>query len=389
MGKFDMTKAEKLDFLNVCGMEHRLANLAELISVEIKPPEILPQFANNHIHTTYSFSPYSPTAAVYFARDSGLETAGIMDHDTIGGAHEFRKAAEIAGISVTCGLECRVDMSETPLSGRRFNNPDQTGVAYMAVHSVMPNKIDYIQEKFAPLREKRNIRNKKMVKKMNEIFAPYGISVDFEKDVIPVSMYQHGGAVTERHLLWALVLKILETVKVPDVAGLLRKIEISLSESQSDKLCPENINIRYDILAILKGQFIKRIFLPASDELLTLKEMSVLSNESGAILCYSYLGDVGQSVTGDKLTEKYEDNFLDELFDLMRNEGVVGITYMPSRNTLEQIGKVQALTKKHGITEISGEDINSPTQSFICEKLAAPNFSHLVEATWKLVERER
>ena len=41
---------------------------------------------NNHIHTTYSFSPYSPTAAVYFARMAGLGTCGLMDHYSIAGA---------------------------------------------------------------------------------------------------------------------------------------------------------------------------------------------------------------------------------------------------------------------------------------------------------------
>ena len=384
-----MTKVEKLELLNVSGMDRRLENLAKLISDETQPPEKLPQYANNHIHTTYSFSPYSPTAAVYFAREAGLETAGIMDHDSIGGAKEFREAAEIAGISVTCGLECRVDMSETPLSGKRFNNPDQLGVAYMSIHSVMPDKIDYIQEQFALHRQRRNVRNQNMIKRINEVFLPFNISLDFENDVLPESMYQHGGAVTERHLLWALSGKILNSAGATGVANILSKAGISLSDSQAEKLCPENINIRYDILAVLKGQLIKRIFIPASDELPTLKEVSILSKEAGAILCYAYLGDVGQSVTGDKLSEKYEDGFLDELFDVLSGEGVNGVTYMPSRNTMEQIIRVQELAKRHNITEISGEDINSPTQSFICEKLAAPGFAHLVEATWKLIERER
>ena len=259
----------------------------------------------------------------------------------------------------------------------------------MSLHSVMPDKIDYLQEKFAPLRQRRNMRNQEMVNRMNEVFIPFEISLDFEKDVLPESMYQHGGTITERHLLWALAGKIIKSVGAAYVKDLLNKAGISLSDSQAGKMSAENPNIRYDILAILKGQLIGRIFIPASDELPTLKEVSKLTNEVGAILCYAYLGDVGKSITGDRLSEKYEDSFLDELFELLSIEGVSGITYMPSRNTMEQIKRVQELAKKHKITEISGEDINSPTQSFICEKLAAPGFSHLVDATWKLIERER
>lgn len=75
---------DKIKLLNVDNEEKRLENLKKLLREEKQKPEIFPQYANNHIHTVYSFSPYSPTAAVYMARAYGLETAGIMDHDSIG-----------------------------------------------------------------------------------------------------------------------------------------------------------------------------------------------------------------------------------------------------------------------------------------------------------------
>ena len=52
---------------------------------------------NNHIHTQYSFSPYSPTKAAWMAMQAGLATAGIMDHDTIAGAREYIEAGRILG----------------------------------------------------------------------------------------------------------------------------------------------------------------------------------------------------------------------------------------------------------------------------------------------------
>ena len=54
---------------------------AKLDAGKIQPPPET-SYVNNHIHTTYSFSPYTPTEAVYTAWRHGLGTAGIMDHDS-------------------------------------------------------------------------------------------------------------------------------------------------------------------------------------------------------------------------------------------------------------------------------------------------------------------
>ena len=77
-----------LNLLNAPTKAERLANLKAVVA-ETRFPPMVPQYINNHIHTTYSFSPYSPTAAVYAARMEGLCTAGIIDHDSISGAEEF------------------------------------------------------------------------------------------------------------------------------------------------------------------------------------------------------------------------------------------------------------------------------------------------------------
>ena len=103
-----------LNQLNADTKEERLANLRKLLPTANFPP-MVPQYINNHIHTTYSFSPYSPTAAVYASRAEGLCTAGIIDHDSIAGAREFLEAAEIAGMPATIGMECRIDMYGTRL----------------------------------------------------------------------------------------------------------------------------------------------------------------------------------------------------------------------------------------------------------------------------------
>ena len=159
-----------LNKLNAPTKEERLANLAEALKDTTFPP-MVPQYINNHIHTTYSFSPYSPTAAVYAARMEGLCTAGIIDHDSISGADEFLEAAEIIDIPVTIGMECRVSMDGTRLEGRRTNNPDQVGCSYMTIQSVPHDKIGRLTEFFAPYRAARDERNRKMIAKINDLLG--------------------------------------------------------------------------------------------------------------------------------------------------------------------------------------------------------------------------
>ena len=333
----DMSKyielQDELRLLNADTAEERLANLEMLIKNEKSHPEVRPEFANNHIHTIYSFSPYSPTAAIYMARAEGLETAGIMDHDSIGGAEEFRRAGEIAGIGTTCGMECRVSTEDTSLAGKRLNNPDQAGVAYMAIHSVPKTGFARLQEVFAPLRENRNKRNRKMLANINELMAPYGITLDFEKDVLPISSFDVGGSVTERHLLYALSKKILDTKGRENCASFVTdELGISLSEKQRAQLTDEtNPHFLYDLLGIMKASLVEKIYIPATDECLKLADVVKLADEVGAILCYPYLGDVGESPTGDKKAQKFEDDFLEELFCMLSEEGVKAITYMPAR----------------------------------------------------------
>ena len=386
MDKF-VERQEVLKLLNAPSPEERLANLAIIIGGEKEHPEVKPQYANNHIHTIYSFSPYSPTAAVYCARDEGLETAGIMDHDTIAGAEEFRKAGKIAGIGTTCGMECRADLSGTRMAGRKLNNPDQAGICYMAVHSVPSSGFARLNEVFAPLREKRNERNRKMTENINRLMEPFGITLDFDRDVIPISQYANGGSITERHLLCALSQKILDKAgKEGCVKFVEQELGIGLNDKTRERLSdPENPHLIYDLLGVMKAELVSKIYIPATEECIAFADLVKLADEVGAVLCYPYLGDVTDSVTGDKKAAKFEDDFLDELFEMLQEEGVRGVTYMPARNTREQLERLQKLCRDYGMMDISGEDVNSSRQSMICPQLSDPQFRDLVDAAWQLV----
>ena len=375
-----------LNKLNAPTKAERLANLAEVLKTTVFP-EAVPQYINNHIHTTYSFSPYSPTAAVYAARMEGLCTAGIIDHDSISGAEEFLEAAKMINIPVTIGMECRVSMEGTRLEGRRTNNPDQEGVSYMTIQAVPHDKIATLTEFFKPYQAARHERNRKMIVKINELV---GVSLDYDRDVLPLSEAQDNGGVTERHLMYALAIELVKQVgKGQGMIDKLTSLGMSISEKQKTMLLDTEYPFyEYDVLGMLKGTFVPKIFINATDECPKLPDMVKLCADVDAYLCYAYLGDVGDSVTGDKKAQKFEDDYLDDVFECLKEEGVKAVTYMPTRNTQAQLERLRGLCDSYGMFQISGEDINSPRQSFVIKAMENPMFANLIDATWKLIEHE-
>ena len=376
-----------LNKLNAPTKEARLANLTEVLKTTTFPP-MVSQYINNHIHTTYSFSPYSPTAAVYAARMEGLCTAGIIDHDSISGAEEFLEAAKLVEMPVTIGMEARVSMAGTRLEGRRTNNPDQVGVSYMTIQGVPHDKISVLTEFFRPYQAARHERNRKMIEKINALLP--GIDLDYDKDVLPLSMAAENGGVTERHLMYALAIKLVQQVgKGQTMVDKLVSMGLKLSEKQTAQMMDTEYPFyEYDLLGILKSAFVPQIFIDATDECPKLPDMVKLCNDIDAFLCYAYLGDVGDSVTGDKKAQKFEDDYLEDVFECLKEEGVKSVTYMPTRNTPAQLERLRGLCDQYGMFQISGEDINSPRQSFIIRAMENPMFQNLIDATWKLIEHE-
>lgn len=380
--------------LNHTNKSIRLSCLRELkkfIEKGIIQPPVTGNDVNNHIHTTYSFSPYSPSKAIWMAYASGLKTAGIMDHDSIGGALEFIEAGRIMGLATTIGVECRVDFSSTSLAGRRLNNPDQCSIAYVALHGIPHTQINKVKEYFKPYTEARNKRNIRMIERINKLMSTFDLSIDFDKDVVPLSMYEDGGSITERHLLYALAIKIVEKFGKGErlVSFLENEIKLPINSKIRAYLLDEmNIHYVYDLLGALKSDLVEKFYIDADEECPDVKEIVEFSNSIGAILAYAYLGDVDNSATGDKKAQKFEDEYIDELFEVIVSEGFNAVTYMPSRNTIQQLLRVKDLCIKHNLLQISGEDINSSRQSFVCEAQRSEEFANLYDSTWALIGHE-
>jgi hypothetical protein len=379
--------------------EERLAalrtnNYAELFATQ-RRGEI-----NNHIHTIYSFSPYTPAMAALCAWDAGLDAAGSVDHDSIGAAQEMLEACAILGMGGCVGFELRVsfksgvDGRPGPFAGRKINNPDSAGFVYMTVQGIPRSAISAVAEFLAPIREERLKRSRAMMVSANILLREAKITeMDFERDVCGRSKYAEGGGITERHLLAAVAEKfIAEYGKGQDIIDALKnKLGITVLPKLAALLTDsQNPHYLYDLLGVLKTELLPQIFIqPDEKECIPALTVTAFAESIGAIPAYAYLGDVEESPTGDKKAEKFEDDFIEELFAELFRLGYRAVTYMPPRNTPRQLCKVRQLAAEYGLMEISGVDINSSRQSFNCPEVLGEEFRHLVDTTWALIAHER
>jgi hypothetical protein len=328
------------------------------------------------------------------AAQAGLQTVGIMDHDSVSGCEEMLEACKAVNIASTAGCEIRVNMDGTLIEGRKTNNPDEPNVSYIAFHGIPRTQFAAVAKFLKPITKARIARDRKEVELLNAKLAQLGVpQLDFEKDVMAISEAANGGSITERHILYALALKLIaaygkgqelisfveEQMQIP-IPGKLKGILLDLN----------NPHYAYDLLGVFKSALVPDFFiLSGKEECINVRDAVKFANDIGAIPAYAYLGDVSESPTGDKKAEKFEDDYLDELVPELKKIGFKAITYMPPRNTKPQLLRLQKLCQTNGLMEISGVDINSSRQVFNCPILLEPEFRHLVDAAWALIAHEK
>jgi hypothetical protein len=262
------------------------------------------------------------------------------------------------------------------------------------VQGIPRQAVKRTQEFLAPLRAERLKRTRAMTVSANALLLDAGLcEIDFDRDVSAKSKYDEGGGITERHLLKAAADKIiLKFGKGHElIEGLKSKMGITIPPRQIAMFTDaDNPHYIYDLLGILKIEFLSKVFIqPDEEECIPAEKVTAFAQSVAAIPAYAYLGDVGESPTGDKRAEKFEDDYIEELFAEISRLGYRAITYMPPRNTQKQLRNLRRLSAEWGFMEISGVDINSSRQSFNCPEVLKKEFRHLLDTTWALIAHER
>lgn len=382
----------KINEFKIAG-EKRIAALQSWIEKNGSGLPPLNKQTNNHIHTIYSFSPYTPAMAALKAREAGLSVAGSVDHDSVSAAGEMTDACHLLGMGSVTGFEVRVSFKHTRFADMKLNNPDSAGIVYMTVQGIPASKRDLATLFLKPLRKARKKRSIAMTEALNEIITEAGLKpLSYEKDIEPLSKTEEAGGVTERHILFALAKRFTDVYGIGEelLKNLKARFNLHIEGKIAERLGDaSNPHYLYDLLGVLKSEFLPRVFIqPGSDECIPAETVTAFARSIGAIPAYAYLGDITESPTGDKKAEKFEDDFLDDLFPVLKEAGYLAVTYMPPRNTKQQLLRVRRLCEKYGFMEISGVDINSSRQEFSCPELLDEDFASLTDATWALVAHE-
>ncbi|MDD4003103.1 MAG: flippase-like domain-containing protein [Clostridia bacterium] len=377
--------------LNSESSSDRLANLTVIKQIEREDRFFVPQPREYDIKislkTEYSCMPFKPSYLAYKLHEAGSQIAGIMDHETLAGAKEFFEACNILGIKCLIGVQAKTYISRNKKRNIRINNLNQKDIVNLCMTCIPYESIKKVDEWLKKYRDRRNERNRKMLDSINKKYKYYGITLDFEKDILPVSAYDEGGTVTEWHLIYALAQKMIERFGRGQI--LLRFLTSELSVTLTEKMKQHLLDVTdnkiylYDLINILKTE-IKYFYIDANEECCSILEFIKMAKDTGSIVAYPYMGDIIHHVMGEYRVEKFEDSFLEELLSELKDLGVNAVTFEPSRLTDEQTLNIMKLCDKYELMQLSGETIYSVRQSFENYMLEDEKFEVLHNTAWAL-----
>lgn len=202
-----------------------------------------------HTHTTASDGSKTPSELVQIAADSGIKVIAITDHDTLDGVNEAIQAGKRLGVEVVAGVEIGVEFNpEMHILGYFFND------GYLKLQPILEQ-----------LKESREKRNPKIIKKLNEM----GFDITLEE-----AINESGGGIVGRpHIAKVMVNKGY-------VKSVSEAFEIYLSSGRpayfkKDRLTPyqgiQEIKKAGGIPVLAHPIFLERTFSQLDDLLLRMK----------------------------------------------------------------------------------------------------------------------
>jgi predicted metal-dependent phosphoesterase TrpH len=158
-------------------------------------------FADLHNHTTASDGDFAPEKLVKQARDLGIKTLGITDHDTLKGLAKALNAGDENQIEVIPGVEVSI----------RFKRPYFTGTLHLLCYFSRERLADdtfvqTIESIMAQGRGEGLVRER--IVRINRVFGPGGDSPLLKRDLVFNDVGDYSANATRRHFALALSEKL-------------------------------------------------------------------------------------------------------------------------------------------------------------------------------------
>ncbi len=154
-------------------------------------------YADLHNHTTASDGDLTPDELVFNAKELGINTIGITDHDTLDSLGNAIAAGKNYGVGVIPGVEASV----------RFDKPFFKGTLHLLCYfpEKFLNNIEFVNSFTRVLsRGRGNTLVKARVDRINTIFGPNGETPILAKELLFEDIERYSSNATRRHFTLAL-----------------------------------------------------------------------------------------------------------------------------------------------------------------------------------------
>lgn len=247
------------------------------------------RYIDLHTHSTRSDGSMTPDELVRHAFEQGLEAIALTDHDTVGGVRSAIERGKSLGMEVIAGVEIGVSFkTEMHMLGYFFNE-----------------NFSSLEKTLDELKVKREQRNVKMVKKLNEL----GIDIALSE----AEDLAKGGIVGRPHIAQVMVNK--------GYAGSVREVfEKYLSVGKPAYFKKEKLTPEEGIREITKAGGV-------------------------AVLAHPIYLNLNQEE-------------LDSLLGQLAEKGLKGIEAYYTYNTQEQTDMLLKLAERHGLAITGGSDFH-------------------------------
>lgn len=328
---------------------------------------------NIQIHTSYSFSPYTPSMAAFMAHKFSLKVAGILDSYSISGAKEFISACKILDLTYSVGLELRGDFSEIDIP---YSNIALFGIAEKKFSKLS----DYL-EKF----RKYQVQNvKSTISAVNKKVEACGITISFKDDVLPIIQNKRDKVLLSKYVYFALADKMIakfgQGEKCCDF--LREKLNMEISELEASLLADQtNPFYIYDLANIISDNY---IVFGAEKHYEKAEKIITLGHSVGAICSFEYaLHKFTKNLSQTELIE-----YNRKLIKNLKAMGFDAVSFDPSKLPEAVLNDFVSQLKNNEMLLVSLSRVEFPRRRFDEIKATGALKSKMIEAMYVIVGSE-
>lgn len=301
--------------------------------------------ANLQIHTNNSFSPYTPSLAVFMAYKFGIRLCGLCDNYTLRGADEFIKACKMLNLTYSVGVELRADF-----------NFLEIGSANVLLLGIAQRFHKQTQEALRVFRENQKGNIEATCLSVNKKIKRFGFTIDVNKDVLKVIPKNKDRVLLSKYVFFALANKLVKQFDATQIENFVFELGIKLEEDEKALLSDfSNQHYVYDLANVLfehrDSFFPKKKYAPA-------KKIVELGRKVGAISVVELQLKNMNTFTAGSIKR------LESVLNGVKSLGFDGVCFDANKLDAELRQKLFEMLKQMELLPFALNEVEFPRQQF-------------------------